>query len=130
MTTITFPSPVHPNVGDDGDTPRRYDLMTHDERTALLKWIRWAFTPAKKVWTRNSSYSAKHWIQQVDGAFYDNAQFKGGMLASGYSPYTIDGERMNEAVAATTRNWHFRFRPSRALIAALKARGKHLGCCY
>jgi hypothetical protein len=81
------------------DRPEAYERLTTTEQAALLEWIRLAVKPAKTTGP-GTSYGIKHDFEKV-GLYTSNGQFKGAMLAAGYTP--VDPNELN---------WEFRIRPT------------------
>src|SRR5829696_7284482 len=82
-----------------GNRLEAYDNLCPVEQAALLEWIRLAIKPAKTV-APSTSYGIKHDFEKA-GFYITNGQFKGAMLAAGYTP-----ANPNEL------NWEFRIRPT------------------
>lgn len=69
------------------DDPKQFEVMSEDRREALTAWIADNLSPRVTINKKHSSYGLK---QKIDFGSYTNGEFKGAMLASGYS-YHEDG---------------------------------------
>lgn len=66
------------------NSPEEYGALTKLEKAAIQEWIKLAIQPANQ-YTDRSSYGIKHDFERV-GFYISNGEFKGAMLAAGYTP--------------------------------------------
>ena len=80
--------------------PEGYDILSHEEQTALRDWIAANMRQARTPDPHWTSYGLKHRFEESEGGFYiTNGQYKAAMLMAGYEP-----------VDRTELNWRFRAR--------------------
>jgi len=81
------------------DRPESYKDLNEKDKVVLDRWIKSKFEVASSNYTIRSSYGLKHDLNRDTGIYVYNGQFKGAMLAAGFT-----------AVDEKTLNWHFKMK--------------------
>ena len=90
---------IRERMGEDHPA-EAYTAMPGYKREAIKLWITLSMVPAGRVAPYCTSYGLKHDAESALSLYVSNDQFKGAMLALGYSP-----------VDHREPNWRFRIKP-------------------
>jgi len=82
------------------DDHSEYDSLSAEAKQAVQYWISKAIHSANRI-ASSSSYGLKHDYERESKHYLSNGEFKGAMLAAGYTPVNKD-----------EKNWLFKIRPT------------------
>ena len=71
-------------IVNDIDRPNQFLNLESDVQSMVLKWCKEFFTPTKLFNEKHTSYGLEHILQNYNGTYLTNGQFKGAMLLSGF----------------------------------------------
>lgn len=77
-------------VVNDIDRPSQFLNLDSDVQSYVLKWCKEHFAQTKSFNDKHTSYGLKHILQQQNGTYLTNGQFKGAMILSGFEVKNIE----------------------------------------
>ena len=83
-------------IVNDIDRPSQFLNLDSDVQSLVLKWCKEHFIPTKSFNDKHTSYDLKHILQNQNGTYLTNGQFKGAMILSGFRVKSVED-----------LNWHF-----------------------
>lgn len=90
---------------NDIDRPADILSLPNDIRNKVVEWCKRYFTKSKSFNLKHSSYGLKHILQDLDGTYLSNGQFKAAMLLGGFSYKDV-----------SELNWHFNIAESSSAL--------------
>ncbi len=80
----------HFEVVNDIDRPAEFRSLSVEEQTKAIEWCSRYFIRTRTYNDKHTSYGLKHTLQDYDGTYLTNGQFKGAMLLCGYLPRNVE----------------------------------------
>lgn len=77
-------------IVNDIDRPVEFLNLDSNVQSLVLTWCKNFFIPTKSFNDKHTSYSLKHILQDYDGTYLTNGQFKGAMILSDFKVKNIE----------------------------------------